>query len=148
MQAAAAAAAALPGGRVVHVRQAAGERWVDPSLAEWPEKAHTIFVGDLGKEVSDEVLSRAFGRYPGFVKARVVRVKATGEHKGFGFAAFGDAVAMAKALREQDGQYIGNRPCKLKKSTSGSRDAGLAVVTHVRTTVAPARKRKHVATLL
>ena len=36
---------------------------------------------------------------------------------GFGFASFGDPIEGAKALREMDGKYIGNRPCKLRKSS-------------------------------
>ena len=31
------------------VMQAAGKRWRDPTLDEWPENDHRIFVGDLGK---------------------------------------------------------------------------------------------------
>ncbi len=30
---------------------------------------------------------------------------------------FSDAVEGAKALREMNGKYIGNRPCKLRKSS-------------------------------
>ena len=36
---------------------------------------------------------------------------------GYGFVSFSDAVEGAKALREMNGKYIGNRPCKLRKST-------------------------------
>ena len=36
---------------------------------------------------------------------------------GFGFVSFSDAAEGAKALREMDGKYIGNRPCKLRKSS-------------------------------
>ena len=36
---------------------------------------------------------------------------------GYGFVSFSDAVEGAKALREMDGKYIGNRPCKLRKSS-------------------------------
>jgi hypothetical protein len=39
---AAAHAAATPGARVVHVRSAAGEKWVDPSMAEWAESARPV----------------------------------------------------------------------------------------------------------
>jgi hypothetical protein len=53
------------------VREAAGQRWVDPTLAEWPENDFRIFVGDLGNEVNDEALSKAFSRYPSFAKAKV-----------------------------------------------------------------------------
>ena len=36
---------------------------------------------------------------------------------GYGFVSFTDPIEGAKALREMDGKYIGNRPCKLRKST-------------------------------
>ena len=36
---------------------------------------------------------------------------------GYGFVSFSDAVEGAKALREMNGKYIGNRPCKLQKSS-------------------------------
>lgn len=35
---------------------------------------------------------------------------------GYGFVSFADPIEGAKALREMDGKYIGNRPCKLRKS--------------------------------
>ena len=112
---------------------------------------HRIFVGDLGKEVSDDVLIRAFARYPGFLKAKVIKNSSNGAHKGYGFASFADLASMVKALREQDGKYIGNRPCKLKKSTWQSRDAGVSVVgpdRRVKTKdLTPAHRRKHVPVL-
>lgn len=55
----------------VVVREAAGQRWVDPTLSEWPDNDFRIFVGDLGNEVNDEALSKAFSRYPSFAKAKV-----------------------------------------------------------------------------
>lgn len=89
---------------------------------------HRIFVGDLGKEVSDDVLTRAFMKFPGFLKAKVVKNSSKGETKGFGFASFATLADMVRAIKEQDGKYIGNRPCKLKKSTWQSRDAGVTVL--------------------
>jgi hypothetical protein len=53
------------------VRMAAGEKWFDPTLGEWPDNDHRIFVGDLGNEVNDELLSKAFQKYPSFAKAKV-----------------------------------------------------------------------------
>lgn len=38
-----------------------------------------LFVGNLGKEVNDDVLSKAFQRYASFARARVVRDKHTGK---------------------------------------------------------------------
>ena len=52
-------------------RVAAGERWLDATLAEWPENDYRIFVGDLGNEVNDDILAKAFSKYTSFQKAKV-----------------------------------------------------------------------------
>ncbi|XWS58408.1 hypothetical protein CRYUN_Cryun08bG0031500 [Craigia yunnanensis] len=52
-------------------RKAAGQSWEDPTLAEWPENDFRLFCGDLGNEVNDDVLSKAFTRFPSFNMARV-----------------------------------------------------------------------------
>ncbi|CAJ2645604.1 RNA-binding protein 42-like isoform X1 [Trifolium pratense] len=51
-------------------RKAAGQSWEDPILAEWPEDDYRLFCGDLGNEVNDDVLSKAFTRFPSFNMAR------------------------------------------------------------------------------
>mmetsp|Transcript_3739 Transcript_3739/g.8680 ORF Transcript_3739/g.8680 Transcript_3739/m.8680 type:complete len:265 (+) Transcript_3739:36-830(+) len=107
------------------VREAAGKRWRDPTLDEWPENDFRIFVGDLGNECNDDVLGKAFQKYPSFVKARIVKDKRTKKTKGFGFVSFMDSLDFAKALKEMNGKYIGNRPCKLRKSTWDERNAHL-----------------------
>ncbi|XP_061354829.1 uncharacterized protein LOC133299389 [Gastrolobium bilobum] len=97
-------------------RRAAGQSWEDPSLAEWPENDHRLFCGDLGNEVNDDVLSKAFSRFPSFNMARVVRDKRSGKTKGYGFVSFADPADLAVALKEMNGKYVGNRPIKLCKS--------------------------------
>lgn len=52
-------------------RKAAGQAWEDPTLAEWPENDFRLFCGDLGNEVNDDVLSKAFSRFPSFNMARM-----------------------------------------------------------------------------
>lgn len=52
-------------------RKAAGEKWFDPTLAEWDDSDFRIFVGDLGNEVNDDILSKAFAKYPSFQKSKV-----------------------------------------------------------------------------
>ncbi|KAK3043141.1 hypothetical protein RJ639_000030 [Escallonia herrerae] len=54
-------------------RKAAGQAWEDPTLAEWPENDYRLFCGDLGNEVNDDVLSKAFSRFPSFNLARLQR---------------------------------------------------------------------------
>ncbi|PON54528.1 Splicing factor-like protein [Trema orientale] len=97
-------------------RKAAGQSWEDPTLAEWPENDYRLFCGDLGNEVNDDVLSKAFSRFPSFNMARVVRDKRTGKTKGYGFVSFANPTDLAAALKEMSGKYVGNRPIKLRKS--------------------------------
>ncbi|XP_015875574.2 uncharacterized protein LOC107412328 isoform X1 [Ziziphus jujuba] len=97
-------------------RKAAGQSWEDPTLAEWPENDYRLFCGDLGNEVNDDVLSKAFSRFPSFNMARVVRDKRTGKTKGYGFVSFANPSDLAAALKEMNGKYVGNRPIKLRKS--------------------------------
>ena len=69
-----------------------------------------VFCGDLGNEVTDEVLASAFRKYKSFDKARVVRDKRTGKKKGYGELAA--SVAMLRLLwlvladrKESRGEY-------------------------------------------
>lgn len=65
-----------------------------------------LFCGDLGNDVTDELLTRIFSRYPSFVKARVVRDKRTNKTKGFGFLSFKDPQDFIKASKEMNGELI------------------------------------------
>lgn len=108
------------------LRVAGGEMWEDKTLADWPENDFRLFCGDLGNEVSDEVLAHSFSRYASFQRARVVRDKYTHKSKGYGFVSFADPFDCAKALREMNGKYIGNRPVKLTKSKWQDRNIDVA----------------------
>ena len=65
-------------------RAAGGSKWWDASLMEWPENDFRIFVGDLGNEVNDDVLTRSFQKYDTFAKAKVVKDKRSNKSKGGG----------------------------------------------------------------
>ncbi|KAI6220688.1 RNA-binding motif protein 42 [Aphelenchoides fujianensis] len=115
------------------VRTGGGQTWEDRTLAEWDPNDFRIFCGDLGNEVSDELLAKAFRKYPSFQKAKVVRDGRTNKPKGYGFVLVQDSRGEAllspsvhsnlssfqdfvRACREMDGKYVGNRPIKLRKS--------------------------------
>jgi hypothetical protein len=121
------AAVAAQGGRQkppaskVAIRRAGGKTWRDDTLEQWPEGDFRLFVGNIGNEVTDELLSHSFGRYPSLARAKVIRNKHTNKSKGYAFISFMDPFDCAKALREMSGKYIGNRPCKLQKSTWNER---------------------------
>lgn len=98
------------------MRAAGGSIWEDQSLAEWDPDDYRAFVGDLGNDVTDEMLTSTFEKYPSFIKAKVVRDKRTTKSKGYGFVSFKDPLDYARAIREWDGKYLGCRPIKLRKS--------------------------------
>lgn len=100
-----------------HVRMAGGTTWEDETLAEWDPDDFRLFCGDLGNEVNDDVLIRAFNKYSSFQKAKVVRDKRSGKSRGYGFVSFKDSQDYIRAMREMNGKYVGNRPIKLRKST-------------------------------
>lgn len=115
-----------PGKQKKLLRVAGGEVWEDLSLADWPDNDFRLFCGDLGNEVSDELLAHSFSRYASFQRAKVVRDKYTHKSRGYGFVSFADPFDCAKALREMNGKYIGNRPVKLTKSKWQDRNIDVA----------------------
>ncbi|KAI8978562.1 hypothetical protein BDB01DRAFT_799228 [Pilobolus umbonatus] len=98
------------------VRAAGGEVWEDNTLVDWDENDYRLFAGDLGNEVTEELLFKAFSKYPSLIRTRVVRDNRTMKSKGFGFISFKDPDDFVKAWREMNGKYVGNRPIKLRKS--------------------------------
>lgn len=68
-------------------RAAAGQKWYDATLTEWPENDFRIFVGDMGNEVNDDILTKAFTKYATFQKAKIVRDKHSNKSKGMLFSA-------------------------------------------------------------
>ena len=98
------------------LRSAAGQIWLDNSMEDWDPEDYRIFCGDLGNEVNDDTLYRAFSPYKSLQKVKVIRDKRSHKSKGYGFASFKDPKDFLSALREVNGRYIGNRPVKLRKS--------------------------------
>lgn len=109
-----------------NLRHAAGVTWVDPSLDEWDESDFRIFAGDLGHECTDEVLFRAFSKYPSLKKCKVVRDSRTNKSRGYGFVSFRDPKDYLSAIREMNGKYVAGRPIKLRKSTWKDRQLAVA----------------------
>lgn len=53
--------------------------------------------------MNDDILARAFSRFPSFLKAKVIRDKRTGKTKGYGFVSFKDPSDYVRAMREMNG---------------------------------------------
>lgn len=104
------------------IRMAGQQVWEDSSLVEWDPDDFRIFCGDLGNDVTDDMLTRVFSKYPTFVRAKVIRDKRTNKSKGYGFVSFKEPQGFIKAMRELNGKYVGSRPIKLRKSTWNERN--------------------------
>ena len=105
------------------VRMAAGTKWVDKSLEEWPENDYRIFVGNLSNEVTDEMLHQHFSAYPSLARVKVVRhAKEPDKSKGFGFVSMLDPLECAKAIRQMDQTWLASRPIRVKRSDWKDRD--------------------------
>jgi RNA recognition motif-containing protein len=71
-------------------------------------------VGDLGKEVNDDILKHAFIHYKSYSRSRVVRDKKTTKTKGYGFVSFKDVSDYTSALKEMQGKVrIRVYPCSI-----------------------------------
>ena len=106
------------------LRKGAGEVWEDPTLMEWDPAHFRLFIGDLGNDVNEDNLIKAFGPEKGwmsFVKAKVVRDKVTNKTRGYGFVSYVDPDDFMKAWKAMDGKYVGSRPIKIQKATTGVR---------------------------
>lgn len=86
------------------MRTAGGQTWEDYTLTDWQEDDFRIFCGDLGNDVTDELLTRTFNKFPSFQKAKVIRDKRTNKTKGYGFISFKDPADFTKAMKEMNGK--------------------------------------------
>ncbi|ORX66243.1 RNA-binding domain-containing protein [Linderina pennispora] len=110
------------------VRMAGGQVWEDETLAEWPEDDYRLFAGNLGPDVTTEMLEQVFGKFPTMQRALVVVEKKSGKSKGYGFLSFASPDDFLAAWREFNGKYVGSRPIMLRKSTWKKRDADIRKV--------------------
>ena len=88
------------------LRMAGGTVWEDNTLQEWDPDDFRIFCGDLGNDVTDDVLARAFNRFPSFIKAKVIRDKRSNKSRGYGFVSFKDPQDFTRAIKEMNGLFI------------------------------------------
>lgn len=79
---------------------------------------HSIFVGDLAADVTDNLLHETFAnKFPSVKAAKVVIDANTGRSKGYGFVRFGDDGERTQALTEMNGVYCSSRPMRLGAAT-------------------------------
>jgi len=70
-----------------------------------------LFVGGISWETSEEKLKDYFGQYGDVLQVNIMRDKATGRPRGFGFVLFSDPSVVDAVL--QDKHTIDGRPVRL-----------------------------------
>ena len=74
------------------------------TLADWNENDFRLFIGNLGREVTTEILTNQFRqKYRSFTMARVVENKLLKGSVGYGFVAFSDPLEGIRAMKEMNG---------------------------------------------
>jgi len=82
--------------------------WAGFGLGKEKEGDFSLFVRELGPEVSDFMLQQHFSqRYPSVKNAKIVSAPGTGQTKGYGFVRFGDVEERDRAVKEMDGTRVG-----------------------------------------
>ncbi|KAK6463315.1 hypothetical protein DFJ63DRAFT_286071 [Scheffersomyces coipomensis] len=97
-------------------RQVGTQSWEDSSLLDWDPKHFRLFVGNLGQDVTEQLLHDTFKKYPTMSMVRVPQDKKTGKNKGYGFVAFKDSNDYFQAFKDMNGKYIGQHPVQLKRA--------------------------------
>ncbi|KAI9356264.1 hypothetical protein DFJ73DRAFT_623217 [Zopfochytrium polystomum] len=116
----------IPGtNRIFKLNWASGGGLVDRKDAG-PE--FSLFVGDLGQEVNDQLLMATFQtHYESCKAAKVVTDPMTGMSRGYGFVRFSTELDQQRAMTEMQGQFCGSRPMRISTATPKNR-SGIATI--------------------
>ncbi|CAL5031757.1 unnamed protein product [Urochloa decumbens] len=95
--------------------------WASYSMGEKRSEVvsdHSIFVGDLAADVTDEMLMELFAsKYRSVKGAKVIIDANTGRSRGYGFVRFGDDNDKSHAMTEMNGVYCSTRPIRIGPAT-------------------------------
>ncbi|EFP05033.1 hypothetical protein CRE_03259 [Caenorhabditis remanei] len=85
-----------------------------------------VFVGDLSKDVSNELLKSTFQKYGEVSEAKVIRDAQTQKSKGYGFVSFPNKQNAENAIAGMNGKWIGKRAVRTnwaaRKNSEENRD--------------------------
>ncbi|CAI2356403.1 unnamed protein product [Caenorhabditis sp. 36 PRJEB53466] len=85
-----------------------------------------VFVGDLSKDVSNDLLKSAFQKFGEVSEAKVIRDAQTQKSKGYGFVSFPNKQNAESAIAGMNGKWIGKRAVRTnwaaRKNSEENRD--------------------------
>lgn len=96
-----------------------GKTWLDSSLVEWNPNHYRLFVGNIGIDVTEEILIETFIKYPSLSKVKIPKDSNNQKqnvNKGFAFISFADPEDYLKCYKEMNGKYVGSKPITLERA--------------------------------
>ncbi|KAI9314768.1 hypothetical protein BX666DRAFT_1963384 [Dichotomocladium elegans] len=90
--------------------------WAQPQSKESDEHFH-VFVGDLAREINDDMLAKAFSGFNTMSEAHVMWDANSGNSRGFGFVAFRDKTDAEQAIATMNGEWLGSRQIRCNWAT-------------------------------
>lgn len=88
---------------------------------------YSVFVGDLGGDVTDVVLLKAFkARFASVCSAKVIMDPMTGHSRGYGFVGFANRVDQQSALTTMTGTLVGSKQIRVNVAAPPKPNGGIA----------------------
>jgi RNA recognition motif-containing protein len=88
--------------------------------------AKKLFVGGLSFDTTDEGLQQAFGAFGTLKEAKIIRDRANGRSRGFGFVSFADEAEADRALQQMNGAELDSRTIRVDHANARPRGGGRA----------------------
>lgn len=101
---------------VERINPKTGKKWLDNTLVTWDPSHFRLFVGNIGQDVTEELLIRTFVKYPSLSKVKVPEYGKKNENKGFAFISFANPDDYLQCYKEMNGKYVGSKPIELQKA--------------------------------
>lgn len=95
-----------------------GRIWYDSSLVDWNPSHYRLFVGNIGPDVTEELLFKTFIKYPSLSKVKIPKDTRQGkmENRGYAFISFANADDYLHCFKEMNGKYVGLKPIILQRA--------------------------------
>ncbi|CAI8602355.1 unnamed protein product [Vicia faba] len=85
------------------------------------DSPHKIYAGNLGWDMTSQVLKKAFAEQQGLLSAKVIYERNTGKSRGFGFVTFKTAEDVEAALDAMNGVEVQGRPLRLRLAVNNKK---------------------------
>lgn len=93
-----------------------------PVQSENKHKTKTLYIWGLDKSLSQSEVKEKFANCAEVNRVTIIKDKATGTSKGFGYVECGTPEDATRAMKEMDGTVIGENPVRIKYSFSETPD--------------------------